>query len=200
MKSLLFFLQYIVNPRSIGAIMPSSSFLGDKMLEGVNFQRADYIIEYGPGTGIFTKKMLKKRNPNTVILLVENNKDFYSVLKEKFKKEQNLFIIYGSAENIEQYTRDYGLPYADYVISGLPFASLPKHVSTRILKDTAKIIKKDGRFIAFQYTVFKRELLEEFFNILKVKKEMRNMPPAYVFSCQPYNTSLEEDHRHSKTL
>lgn len=194
MKSLLFFLQYIVNPRSIGAIMPSSSFLGDKVLEGVNFQKADYIIEYGPGTGIFTKKMLKKRNPNTVMMLVENNKDFYSVLKEKFRKEQNLFIIYGSAENIEQYTREYDLPYADYVISGLPFASLPKQVSTRILKDTAKIIKKDGRFIAFQYTVFKRGLFEEFFNILKVKKEIRNMPPAYVFSCQPYEISIEEDH------
>jgi phospholipid N-methyltransferase len=185
MKSFLFFLQYMANPRSVGAIAPSSRFLGVKMLEEIDFESADYIIEYGPGTGVFTEKMLKRRNPKTVLLLVENNKAFYSILKEKFKEEQNLFIINGSVENIEQYAMDCGLPYADYVISGLPFASLPKELSSRILQQTAKIIKKDGRFITFQYTVFKKKLFQQFFNISEVKKEFRNLPPAYVFSCKP---------------
>ncbi len=33
MKRLLFLFQYIVNPRTVGAILPSSRYLGDKMVE-----------------------------------------------------------------------------------------------------------------------------------------------------------------------
>ncbi|PFM41699.1 hypothetical protein COC59_25815 [Bacillus cereus] len=34
---------------------------------------------------------------------MENNKEFYFLLKAKFKEKGNLLIIYGSAVNIEQY-------------------------------------------------------------------------------------------------
>ncbi|MCY9183064.1 class I SAM-dependent methyltransferase [Bacillus halotolerans] len=183
MKRLLFLFQYIGNPRTVGSILPSSRFLGDKMMEGIDFKKAKYIIEYGPGTGVFTKKLLEKRNPGTIILLVEQNKEFYSLLKEKFKDERNLFIVYGSAENIIEHLREYGIPYIDYVISGLPFASLPKSVSNKILLETSKILKKDGEFITFQYTMYKKAFIEQFFTKIDIKRELRNVPPAYVFSC-----------------
>lgn len=60
MKGLLFLFQYIVNPRTVGAILPSSRFLGDKMVKRINFAKAKYIIEYGPGTGVFTEELLEK--------------------------------------------------------------------------------------------------------------------------------------------
>ncbi|UOY87651.1 class I SAM-dependent methyltransferase [Bacillus glycinifermentans] len=192
MKRLLFLFQYIGNPRTVGAILPSSRFLGDKMMKGVDFKKAKYIIEYGPGTGVFTKKLLEKRNPETIILLVEQNKEFYSLLKEKFKEERNLFIVYGSAENIIEHLREYGIPYIDYVISGLPFASLPKSVSNKILLETSKILKKDGEFITFQYTKYKKTFIEQFFTKIDVKRELRNVPPAYVFSCSMPQNDMEE--------
>ncbi|MDR4433713.1 class I SAM-dependent methyltransferase [Bacillus tequilensis] len=192
MKRLLFLFQYIGNPRTVGAILPSSRFLGDKMMEGIDFKKAKYIVEYGPGTGVFTKKLLEKRNPETIILLVEQNKEFYSLLKEKFKDERNLFIVYGSAENIIEHLREYGIPYIDYVISGLPFASLPKGVSNEILLETSKILKKDGEFITFQYTLFKKTFFEQFFTKIDVKRELRNVPPAYVFSCSMPRNDMGE--------
>ncbi|PJH92525.1 class I SAM-dependent methyltransferase [Bacillus sp. SN1] len=192
MKRLLFLFQYIVHPRAVGAILPSSRFLGDKMMEGIEFKTAKYIVEYGPGTGAFTKKLLEKRNPKTIILLVEQNKAFYLLLKEKFKDERNVFIVNGSAETSSQYVKDYGMPYIDYVISGLPFASLPKSVSANILLDTAKMLKKNGEFITFQYTTFKKTFFEQFFTKTDVKKELRNVPPAYVFSCSMPQSNLEE--------
>ncbi|NPC91360.1 methyltransferase [Bacillus sp. WMMC1349] len=183
MKRLKFLFQYIVHPRTIGAVLPSSRFLGDKMMETINFQKAKYIVEYGPGTGVFTKKLLEKRNPKTILLLVENNKEFYLLLKAKFKEEKNVFILYGSAENIDQYLKEYCIPYADYIVSGLPFASLPKSVSAQILLNTTKVLKKDGQFITFQYTKYKKTLIDQFFTKIDIKKELRNLPPAYVFSC-----------------
>lgn len=192
MKNLFFLSQFVVNPKSVGAIFPSSSFLGEKMMESINFKKAKCIVEYGPGTGVFTKKLLERRDPKTVILLVENNKEFYSMLKEKYKEEDNLFIVYGSAEMIEQYLRECGIPHADYVISGLPFASLSTNVSSEILLNTSKILKEEGRFITFQYTTLKKAFIQQFFTNIEIKREFRNFPPAYIFSCTTSRQHLEE--------
>lgn len=69
----LFLYQFIKNPMSVGSISPSSRFLAKKMLQGVDFQKAKCIVEYGPGTGIFTEEILKQRTPETVVFVVENN-------------------------------------------------------------------------------------------------------------------------------
>ncbi|PFA03836.1 class I SAM-dependent methyltransferase [Bacillus cereus] len=183
MNHLSFLSQCITNPRNVGAVLPSSKFLAEKMMENINFENAKYIIEYGPGTGVFTEKLLKKRNSNTTLMLVENNREFYLMLKEKFKKEKNLFIVWGAAENIDEYLKNFSIPYADYIVSGLPFASLPQNVSDEILLTTTKILKKDGVFITFQYTKFKKKFLNQFFDTIDEKWELRNVPPAFVFSC-----------------
>ncbi|WP_438421282.1 class I SAM-dependent methyltransferase [Bacillus siamensis] len=183
MKRLLFLFQYIIKPRTVGAVLPSSHFLAEKMTGKIDFHKAEYIVEYGPGMGVFTKKLLEKRQPGTMILLIEQNEEFYALLKEKYKEEQNLFIVHGSAEHIESHMKEHGIPYADYVVSGLPFASLPKKVSADILTNTAKILKDNGEFITFQYTQYKKALIEQFFPQIEVRREIRNIPPAYVFSC-----------------
>lgn len=183
MKRLSFILQYILNPRTVGAILPSSTKLSEKMVQSINFNKAKYIVEYGPGTGVFTDELIKQRNKDTVLLIIENNNEFYNLLNNKFKGENNLFIINDSAENIEKYLKMYDIPYVDYVISGLPFASLPKNVSCMILNKTNKILRKEGKFITFQYTLFKKEFISEYFKKIDVKRELINIPPAYILSC-----------------
>ncbi|KOS68649.1 SAM-dependent methyltransferase [Lysinibacillus contaminans] len=192
MKKFNFLYQFIMNPKTVGAILPSSSFLGDRMIEKIDFKDEKYIVEYGPGTGVFTEKLIKKRDPKTVILLVENNKEFYSLLKEKYKDEDYIFIEYGSAEKIERYLKKYRIPYVDYVISGLPFASLPKNVSNEILLNTTKILKENGQFITFQYTKIKKAFFNQFFTKIDVKREYRNFPPAYIFNCTILKKHTEE--------
>ncbi|MGE7759742.1 hypothetical protein [Peribacillus sp. NPDC097895] len=43
-----FIYQYIVNPKTVGAILPSSRYLSNKMIKEINFKDAKYIVEYGP--------------------------------------------------------------------------------------------------------------------------------------------------------
>jgi len=191
-KKLSFLFQFMENPKTIGAILPSSRFLGDKMIEKIDFTEANYIVEYGPGTGVFTDKLLSKRNGKTIILLVENNMKFYAMLKERYKGHDNIYIKYGSAENIETYLQEYHIPYADYVISGLPFSSLPKKISWEIIDNTTKILKDNGLFITFQYTKCKKAFIKQFFAKLEITREFRNWPPAYIFSCTVVNKHAEE--------
>ncbi|MCR8656580.1 class I SAM-dependent methyltransferase [Paenibacillus endoradicis] len=183
MKAVSFLFQYIVHPKEVGAILPSSTYLGNKMIEGINFHTAKYIVEYGPGTGVFTEKLILNRDPQTKLIILENNKQFYMLLKEKYKHETNMIIINGSAENIVKYLKELDILYVDYVVSGLPFASLPVQASNNILINTQKILGKDGVFITFQYTKLKKSFIEQFFPKIKVKREIRNMPPAYIFQC-----------------
>ena len=184
MQIISFLKQYITNPRTVGAILPSSKYLARKMIENIDFNTARYIVEYGPGTGIFSGKMIKRRNRQTIMLLFESNEDFYNVLKEKYKDEPNLYIINDSAEYIGKYLIRYDIPHIDYIVSGLPFASLPNNVSSNILKETQKYLKEDGKFITFQYTLLKKDFIKQYFKKIKIKRELRNVPPAYVFCCK----------------
>ncbi|MCJ7841470.1 SAM-dependent methyltransferase [Lederbergia sp. NSJ-179] len=183
MNSFLFLFQYVVQPRTVGAVWPSSKYLAQKMIHHIDFENADYIVEYGPGTGVFTDQIIENRSGNTSIMLIERNQEFYRLLKEKYKGEQNLFIIHGSADEVEKYVSKYGFPYIDYVVSGLPFASLPKCVSNDILIKTKQLLGSHGKFVAFQYTRYKLKMIHQYFQRIEVKREFRNTPPACVFTC-----------------
>ncbi|KAF5051978.1 class I SAM-dependent methyltransferase [Anaerotignum sp.] len=179
-----FIKQYVKSPRMVGAIAPSSEKLAYKMVEDINFINASCIIEYGPGTGVFTEKLLNKKKDSTIFIAIEYNADFYKILKERFKHETNFILINDSAENLKKYLNKYNIEKVDYIVSGLPFASLPEAMSKKILFNTKDILKVNGEFITFQYSLFKMKLFRMYFNRIKKKKVLLNLPPAYVLKCK----------------
>lgn len=183
MEILSFIKQYITKPRTVGAILPSSKYLAKRMIENIDFEGASCIVEYGSGTGVFTEKIIKRRKKDTKILLFESNKEFCNLLKEKYEDEPNIYIINDSAECVGKYMKRYDIPWIDYIVSGLPFASLPKDVSSNILKETQKYLNEEGKFITFQYTLLKKDFIKKYFNDVSIKREVRNVPPAYVLCC-----------------
>lgn len=56
-----------------------------KMMEPVKFQNASCIVEYGPGTGVFTKELVRRKNNKTKLIVIEQNRLFCDTLKKKFK-------------------------------------------------------------------------------------------------------------------
>lgn len=80
-----FIKEFIKNPKFIGAVAPSSEYLAEKMIEDINFKECNFIIEYGPGTGVFTEKLIARKKENTLLLVIENNKEFC----------EDLFSMYG---------------------------------------------------------------------------------------------------------
>lgn len=179
-----FIKQYLKNPRTVGAVVPSSEKLACKMVEDINFLNASCIVEYGPGTGIFTEKILDKKKDGTIFIAIEYNKNFCETLKYKFKNKENFIIINDSAENLKEYLNKYNINKVDYIVSGLPFASLPSNMSNKILKATKEILKDEGNFITFQYSLFKMKLFKSYFSKIKRKKVILNLPPAYVLKCK----------------
>lgn len=179
-----FIKEYIIHPRTVGAILPSSSRLARKMIKNINFDICSCIVEYGPGTGVFTDEILKNRKEDTIFILLEYNRDFYELLKEKYKGEKNMYIINDSAEKVKYYLEKYSIKKVEYIVSGLPFASLPQSMSSQILKESKEILDKEGKFITFQYTKFKENTFKKYFKNVNYNREMINIPPAYVFTCE----------------
>lgn len=183
----MFILEYIKNPKAIGAIAPSSSYLANKMVESINFKNAKCIVEYGPGTGVFTEKILSRISEDTIVILIEINKNFYNKLNEVYGHKKNVIIINDSAENIDIILKKYSIKKVDYILSGLPFTSLPNEVSRNILIKTSKIIENKSQFITFQYSLLKLNFFREYFNNINYKKVRKNLPPAFVFICKGGN-------------
>jgi phospholipid N-methyltransferase len=183
MTPMRFLSQYVKHPRSVGAVMPSSQQLAQQMVASINFDTADCIVEYGPGTGVFTQQLIQKKRPGTKLFVFETNEKFYRLLKRKYKGMANVHIIFDSAEQVGSYLKKSGIGKADYIVSGLPFASLPKEVSEKILEETRNALSNEGEFITFQYTKFKQKHFQTYFNEIQVDKVFLNLPPAFVFKC-----------------
>ncbi len=54
------------------------------MVDVIDFNKAKCIVELGPGTGVFTKEIMKRKKKETIFLLIEINEVFCKELKRKF--------------------------------------------------------------------------------------------------------------------
>jgi phosphatidylethanolamine/phosphatidyl-N-methylethanolamine N-methyltransferase len=183
MQPITFLTEFIKHPRNTGAIAASTMLLVKEMVSRINFENAQYIIELGPGTGSFTREIMRRKKRHTTVILIENNKVFYNNLQKNFDNYPNVYVVYGSAENVIKYIKELNIDKIDYVISSIPFLSLPMEVSNRILTNVMVSLKDDGKFITYQYSLLKKCFIQNFFPKISVKKVWFNFPPAYVFSC-----------------
>ncbi|HFJ9404124.1 class I SAM-dependent methyltransferase [Bacillus cereus group sp. TH177-1LC] len=184
MNVIRFIQEYMKQPRMVGVILPSSKQLAKQMVSSICFKKAKCIIEFGPKTGIFTEELIKRKYPGTILLLIEENEAFYQELSEKYMRNENVYIIHDSAENVNCYVEGYKIQKIHYIVSGLPFASLPFKVSKNSLQQTKNILGEEGTFITFQYAKLKQQLFSSFFANIKLEKVYWNIPPAYVFTCK----------------
>lgn len=175
-----FFLEFLKSLRNIGAVAPSGAFLAKKMMKPIRFERAKCIVEYGPGTGIFTRELIRRKKKGAKLLLIEQNESFFRKLKERYEGHEGVLIVNGSAEYVKEYMEQYGMESVDYIVSGLPFTSLPVRTSEQILTATRKAIGAEGRFLTFQYSMAKKKFFQQYFHIADCLFELRNLPPAYV--------------------
>lgn len=178
----MFLFEYIKNPRSVGAVLPSSKYLAAAMINAIDFENTNCIVEYGPGTGAFTEKILARVHPSTIVILIEQNPTFYKELQQLYGHKPNVILINDSAERIKDILFEHSITKIDYIVSGLPFASLPKAVSDEILTRTSEVVGNHGTFITFQYSLLKEKYLHSFFQEGTRKKLLCNFPPAYVLT------------------
>ncbi|MEW9121575.1 MAG: rRNA adenine N-6-methyltransferase family protein [Thermotaleaceae bacterium] len=188
----LFLKNFIQQPSIVGSIIPSSKYLCFSMLKHINFESSKCIVEYGAGTGIFTKEIIRRKNKDTLFISFELNKDMFSNLKKLHSPNENIYIINDSAENMMNYLNEQGCAEVDYIISGLPFTVLPREVSENILNNTFQVLSHEGSFITFQYSLHFFKTFKEIFPKVQLGLQLLNLPPAFIYYCNKVETQTYE--------
>ena len=171
---------FIKNPVMVGSIIPSSRILIEKMLGPVDWANTKLFVEYGPGVGTFTRQVLELLSPDATIVTIDTNADFTRYLKESID-DPRLVPVTGSAADVEKILSDRGLGQADYVLSGLPFSTLPPGIGEAIAEATAKVVRPGGAFLVYQFSPKVLDFIKPHFDRIERGFEWINVPPAKLF-------------------
>jgi phospholipid N-methyltransferase len=85
-------------------------------------KKARTIVEFGPGTGSFTREILRQKQDSAFFVGIEANSRLVEILKQELPQAT---ILADSAENTRKILTGYHQTEADCIVSGLPWASFP---------------------------------------------------------------------------
>jgi phospholipid N-methyltransferase len=183
-QALLFARNFFRHPRMLGSIVPSSRFLIRELLAPIDWKRAHVIVEYGPGVGGITAEVLRRMRSDAMLIAIEMNPDFVSYLRGALR-DPRLRVVGASAESVDEILRRCGHAQADYIISGIPFSTIPAPLRERILRRTRAVLAPGGAFLVYQFSTRVLEDLRRIFGVVARKFEPLNVLPAHLFICQP---------------
>ncbi len=176
----MFFKGFLKHPVMVGSVIPSTDTLIAHMLSRVDWANTKVFVEYGPGVGTFCPHILKRMNPDATYIAIDLNPDFIDYLSDTIS-DNRFRPILGSAADVEQIVRDSGFDCADYVVSGLPFSTLPTGVGPAIAAATARILRPGGAFLVYQFRAKVKDFLDPHFSRIDQALEWWNIPPCFLF-------------------
>lgn len=154
------------------------------MLHEAQIEDANVVVEFGPGTGVFTDAIIQRLRPDARLLVFEVNPQFHRDLKARIV-DRRVDVLQASAAEIDHHLSQLGLSSPDCIISGLPFTSLPRPVTHAILQAAYDTLRPGGVFVTYQYTPLLRQVLGHHFDTMRITRlVLRNLPPALVFVCR----------------
>jgi phosphatidylethanolamine/phosphatidyl-N-methylethanolamine N-methyltransferase len=187
--TLLFLREFVRRPGQTGAIAPSSPSLTAEIVRQAGVKDADIIVEFGPGTGSFTREILRQKKETAFFAGIEANPILAETLRRKFPCA-NIFS--DSAENTLSILRNHQLAETDCIVSGLPWASFSPQLQDILLQAAMTSLRPEGRFATFAYLQglllpsgqrFRKKLRQTFSTVHVGRIIWKNLPPAFVYRC-----------------
>jgi phospholipid N-methyltransferase len=187
-----FFYEFARDPRSTGAIGPSSPELAEAMVRDMGLERADLVVELGAGTGAFTTAIVDELAPEARFMAIELNPRLAGSLEERFGGE-GVDIVCGSAEELCAHLDPDEVGGVDAIISSLPWVCFNPALQRSILREVRSALRPGGRFCTFAYAhaawlpsgvKFRRELRSVFPECEILPIVWRNLPPAFIYRCE----------------
>jgi phospholipid N-methyltransferase len=173
----VFFRGFLEHPRMVGSIIPSSRSTIAKMLAPVKWDECKLFVEYGPGVGTFCRPVLDRLPRGGELVVIDTNPLYIDYLKKTIR-DSRFHPVLGSAEDVEAIVRSLGHEHADYVLSGLPFSTLPPGVGPAIAAATYRVIRSGGAFLTYQFSTVARDLTARHFERVETGFTWANIPPC----------------------
>ncbi|MEX2656346.1 MAG: hypothetical protein WD272_02430 [Balneolales bacterium] len=173
------YIKNFLSDRHVASITPTSRFTIERICENIDFDNTIKMIEYGPADGVVTKIMLENLSLDSKIMAIETNENFISNLHKI--KDGRLMVSHNSAEDVGAIAEKKNWNSVDYIISGIPFSFIDDPVKHKILKESAKLLKQEGCFVAYQTSSHLIPYLKEYFEHVVMEKVFLNIPPMFIY-------------------
>ena len=171
---------FLKHPVMVGSIIPSSRFTIDKMLAPVKWDECRLFVEYGPGVGTFCRPVLERLSRDGRLIVIDTNPLFIDYLRATIADSRFIAVL-GSAADVEDIVRAHGHDHADYVLSGLPFSTLPDGVGPAIAAATHRVLRPGGAFLVYQFSKRARDYMARHFAQIDEGFEFWNVLPCRLF-------------------
>lgn len=188
-ENIQFLQAFLKNPLAVGAVTPSSPELACKMIEDIQPDENNIVLELGVGTGSFTKALREVVRDEKSYLGLEISRDFIKALRAEFPQMK---FIGGNACKAFSLHKKSKLGKVSYILSGIPFVTLPNDVGDEILEEISKFMDEGNCvFRTFQYAhgyyfpsaIKIREFMKRRYG--KAEKSpliVKNVPPAFTLT------------------
>lgn len=180
--SILFLWNFVRNPMRNASVAPSSATAGRAMIADIDFSTVHTIVELGPGTGVFTREVLRRCKQGARVILIEIDEVYVSLLRARFG--DRVTVEHASVSELERIVAKHG-GKVDLIISGLPVV-IPG-VTEKLLQSIKEYT--DGGTI-YRFFSYVPPLVKRVYRGLPVQKiafVLLNLPPLWV-----YEVSLPE--------
>jgi len=183
--------EVFLSNRSTGAITASSRQLAECITDLAQIPGNKVIVEYGPGTGVFTEVILRKKDPDALFFAMEVNGAFVEATR---KRCPGVTVYHDCAQNTLQHLKEADHAQCDLIISGLPWTRFSGSLQDEILQSTYEVLRPGGKFLTFGYTTsplmpsgrafFCRKLPDKFGKVTRSSTIWHNFPPCHVYMTQ----------------
>jgi len=174
------FLKTFIKDRDVASVTPTSQHCVKKVCTNIDFNKDFILVEYGPGDGVFSKYLLENMSPNSKLILIELNEDFFIHLNDTFS-DPRIEIYNVPAGEVESVLHPDDIGNIDYVLSGIPFSFLKKERKKIVLNATKNILKDGGLFLAYQTSGHLKKPVMEVFGNYETDFVPLNIPPYFVY-------------------
>lgn len=171
---------FLEHPVMVGSIIPSSRATITKMLAPVKWDECKLFVEYGPGVGTFCRPVLERLRRDGQLIVIDTNPLFIDYLRATISDSRFIAVL-GSAADVEDIVLAHGHDHADYVLSGLPFSTLPGGVGPAIAEATHRVLRPGGAFLVYQFTAKARDFMARHFAHIDAGFEFWNVLPCKLY-------------------
>lgn len=192
----LFFREFLRSPGQVSSVIPTRKSIVRRIAQVIVPGRK-VIVEYGPGTGVLADAILQsgKLDDTSTLLLIEKSAALAATLRQKFE-DPRIHVVNGSAEHVGEMLYEIGESCAQYIFTSIPITVMSHAVRERILVATKKALCDNGTFVAFLARKRAADILGRHFSITRVRRELFNIPPLFIFTMR-HKTGTEESAQRS---
>ena len=187
MELISFLKEFLAAPKHVGGLAPSSVRLAEMVTDAAGVSEANVVVEFGPGTGVFTEVIARKVPEGARFIAIEIQAEFAKAVRLRCPGVE---VFHDSAVNTKQYLDELGLDHCDCIISGLPFTLFEEELQDKLLGAAFDVLRPGGVFVTFAYFYspyftggqrFKKKLHDRFERVEETPTLWTNFLPAFAY-------------------